>query len=136
MASKNKKGNKKAQGNNKQHQKSKMTNQQTQTTSKQSPAVSTKPAAQQDESRPVVNYTNTNTDKVCLDTSKPGIFRHFYRYNLWTGLYMLNPNEQLGFNIFGWLFAICITLYMYVFLRGFRDGLAADAFEDAAAVSI
>ena len=68
------------------------------------------------------HLTNTNTDSTCLDTQKPRIFRYFYQYNLWTGLYMLNPNEQAGFHFFGWLFTICVILYMYSFLRGFLDG--------------
>ncbi|CAB9497627.1 expressed unknown protein [Seminavis robusta] len=71
--------------------------------------------------------TNTNTDKTCLDTKKPFFFRYFYQYNLWTGLYMLNPSERAGFNFFGLLFTSCVIMYMYDFFNGFRDGFNQSA---------
>jgi hypothetical protein len=69
-------------------------------------------------------FTHTNTDKTCLDTSKPRPFRWFYQYKLWTGLYMLNPREQAGFNVFGFILSVCMVLYFYAFINGFRDGFA------------
>jgi hypothetical protein len=73
-------------------------------------------------------FTHSNTDKTCLDTKKPFVFKYFYLYNIWTGLSMLSPHEQAAMNLFGWVFAICMILYMFVFINGLRDG-----FNEAAA---
>lgn len=70
--------------------------------------------------------THTNTDKTCLDTSKPSPFRWFYQYNLWTGLYMLNPPERAYINIFGFIMSVCMVLYLYIFFSGFRDGFTVE----------
>lgn len=107
---KNKKGNKK----------SKQAQQQQSALETQAPPAS--------ESEPVQVHeglTHTNTDKTCLDTSKPLPIHWWYRYNLWTGLYMLNPNERVGFNVFGFFLSACALLYLYVFITGFRDGFSA-----------
>jgi hypothetical protein len=43
--------------------------------------------------------SNTNTDALCCEE---GFFsRALYRYNLWTGLYMLEQHERIFFHIFG-----------------------------------
>lgn len=47
---------------------------------------------------------------------------NLYRYNLWTGLYMLEPKERIAINaLFGFLFFIWFW-YTNMFLRGFLDG--------------
>lgn len=46
-----------------------------------------------------------------------------YRFNLWTGLYMLNPYERLIFHLVGW-FSLTVSLaYFFVFGSGFLEGL-------------
>jgi hypothetical protein len=69
--------------------------------------------------------TNTNTDDLCV--SDHGRFRllrtWMYRFNLWTGLYMLNPYERMVYHIVGWFILIVSLAYFSVFGSGFRDGL-------------
>ena len=109
---KNKKGNKKS----KQAQ-------QQQQQEENAPLPTTPPTSSEEKSVQVhVGLTHTNTDKTCLDTNKPRPFRWFYQYNLWTGLYMLNPSEQNGLHLLGMVLAICTILYLFVFINGFRDG--------------
>mmetsp|Transcript_103 Transcript_103/g.139 ORF Transcript_103/g.139 Transcript_103/m.139 type:complete len:82 (+) Transcript_103:161-406(+) len=65
--------------------------------------------------------SNTNTDQLCCEG---GFFsRALYRFNLWTGLYMLERHERVIFHIFGWLFLCSFCLYMGVLLHGLYDGL-------------
>lgn len=53
------------------------------------------------------------------------ISKFMYRYNIWTGLYMLEWDERLGFHIFGWLFLSSLVIYLTVFGKGFVDGIFA-----------
>mmetsp|Transcript_3463 Transcript_3463/g.5782 ORF Transcript_3463/g.5782 Transcript_3463/m.5782 type:complete len:102 (-) Transcript_3463:188-493(-) len=75
----------------------------------------------QASSSTVKQATNTNTDVLCCDDGF--LAKAMYRYNLWTGLYMLEQDERLFFHIFGWMFVFSLSLYMGVFLHGFVDGL-------------
>lgn len=65
--------------------------------------------------------TNTNTDGLCKND---GLWSKWvYRFNLWTGLYMLNPYERLIFHLVGW-FSFTVSLaYFFVFGSGFMDGI-------------
>mmetsp|Transcript_16150 Transcript_16150/g.36959 ORF Transcript_16150/g.36959 Transcript_16150/m.36959 type:complete len:102 (+) Transcript_16150:120-425(+) len=64
--------------------------------------------------------TNTNTDMLCSNDS---IFsKWMYRFNLWTGLYMLNPYERIVFHLVGWFSCTVSLLYVYVFWKGFAEG--------------
>ena len=69
--------------------------------------------------------TTTTTNKkeeVVKHTIIETIQLNLYRYNLWTGLYMLEPKERIAINaLFGFLFFICFW-YTNMFLRGFLDG--------------
>ena len=89
-------------------------------------ANATEPASQTHD-----KLTNTNTDFLCADQQKPSIFTYLYQYNLWTGLYMLNSNEKAAFHVFGWAFVICASLWMYVFMKGFRDGFLSELVPEA-----
>ena len=64
--------------------------------------------------------TNTNTDMLCSDGSFLGLW--MYRFNLWTGLYMLNPYERIVFHLVGWFSLTVSLLYVYVFWKGFFEG--------------
>eukprot|EP00565_Helicotheca_tamesis_P001910 CAMPEP_0185727462 /NCGR_PEP_ID=MMETSP1171-20130828/3145_1 /TAXON_ID=374046 /ORGANISM="Helicotheca tamensis, Strain CCMP826" /LENGTH=94 /DNA_ID=CAMNT_0028396039 /DNA_START=141 /DNA_END=425 /DNA_ORIENTATION=- len=78
--------------------------------------------------------SKTNTDAMCCPTppptgeaSKRSDWKHFadkciYRYNLWTGLYMLEPHERLVFHALMALFVCCVCLYWGVFVRAFWVG--------------
>jgi hypothetical protein len=69
--------------------------------------------------------SNTNTDALCCED---GFFsRALYRYNLWTGLYMLEQHERIFFHIFGWMFLFSLFLYIGVFAHGFIDGFRAES---------
>jgi hypothetical protein len=71
--------------------------------------------------------SNTNTDALCCER---GFFnRALYRYNLWTGLYMLEQHERIFFHIFGWLFLTSLFLYVGVFVNGFIDGFRTEIVE-------
>ena len=77
-------------------------------------------------SRPV-RLTNTNTDNLCTESTASIFQKYLYRFNLWTGLYMLNPYEQLVFHILCW-FSLCVSLaYFAVFASGFYEGLKRGA---------
>jgi hypothetical protein len=65
--------------------------------------------------------TNTNTDLLCDNDSL--LSKWIYRFNLWTGLYMLNPYERLIFHFVGWFSLIVSSAYFYVFGSGFLEGL-------------
>jgi len=68
-----------------------------------------------------VKISNTNTDVLCYNG---GFFQKFiYRYNIWTGLYMLDRDERLWFHIFGWIFLSSFFTYVGVFAKGFFDGV-------------
>jgi hypothetical protein len=67
--------------------------------------------------------SNTNTDSQCYNGGIVG--KALYRYNLWTGLYMLEWDERLGFHVFGWLFLSSLVAYLSVFGKGFWDGILA-----------
>lgn len=73
-------------------------------------------------SSPKKPLSNTNTDELCCDDD--GFWsRAMYRYNVWTGLYMLEQHERIFFHIFGWMFLCSFSLYATVFLHGFIDAL-------------
>lgn len=65
--------------------------------------------------------TNTNSDNLCKYDGPLGVW--FYRFNLWTGLYMLNPYEQLVVHVVGWFSLIVSLTYLFVFWSGFMEGL-------------
>jgi hypothetical protein len=65
--------------------------------------------------------TNTNTDTLC--TADGLLSTWIYRFNLWTGLYMLNPYEQFIFHLLGWFALIVSSAYFLVFWSGFQEGL-------------
>lgn len=65
--------------------------------------------------------TNTNSDNLCNYDGPLGVW--FYRFNLWTGLYMLNPYEQLVVHVVGWFSLIVSLTYLFVFWSGFMEGL-------------
>lgn len=64
--------------------------------------------------------TNTNTDMLCSDGSILGLW--MYRFNLWTGLYMLNRKERVVIHLVGWFSLTVSFLYVYVFWKGFVEG--------------
>jgi hypothetical protein len=64
--------------------------------------------------------TNTNTDQLCKNDSF--VTKWMYRFNLWTGLYMLNPYERFIFHVVGWFSFTVSMLYIYVFWKGFVEG--------------
>ena len=74
--------------------------------------------------------SKTNTDTLCLDTNPSSFvgkrflwFRKAnYRYNLWTGLYMLEPHERWTLNLLFGILATMSCLYACVFWKGFYDG--------------
>lgn len=68
--------------------------------------------------------SKTNTDTLCLDTDGRGVFiqKALYRYNLWTGMYMLEPHERWALNILFSILATMGCLYTFVFWKGFLDG--------------
>ena len=82
--------------------------------------------------------TNSNTNMTCLDPEKPYVFHLYYRYKLWTGLYMMNSYEQVGLQILWWLLSRCFMIYMFVLINGFRDGFLQSAMmlEEEAAESL
>ena len=64
--------------------------------------------------------TNTNTDMLCSDGTLLGLW--IYRFNLWTGLYMMNPYEKIVIHLVGWFSLTVSFLYVYVFWKGFVEG--------------
>jgi hypothetical protein len=66
--------------------------------------------------------TNTNTDDLSCSKDSWWLNLWMYRFNLWTGLYMLNPYERLIFHLVGWFAFIVSMLYIYVFWKGFVEG--------------
>jgi len=72
--------------------------------------------------------SKTNTDDLCFDTTNssriPAWIRLAqYRYNLWTGLYMLESHERYAFNLVAGTFVIAATVYFGSFVAGFTNGL-------------
>jgi len=82
--------------------------------------------------------SKTNTDKICFPSGSKSsseaaqdnraasiskkIQLYLYRYNLWTGLYMLEPRERVAINtLFSFLFLVWCW-YTNMFLRGIIDG--------------
>mmetsp|Transcript_3139 Transcript_3139/g.6777 ORF Transcript_3139/g.6777 Transcript_3139/m.6777 type:complete len:98 (+) Transcript_3139:232-525(+) len=82
-----------------------------------SPGKSPSTAIRRRRQRPL---TNTNTDRLCHNGSIPS--KWMYRFNLWTGLYMLNPYERIVFHLVGWFSFTVSLLYVYVFWKGFVEG--------------
>lgn len=73
--------------------------------------------------------SNTNTDALCCDTTSNVVVKTFntfmYRFNLWTGLYMLEKHERFCFHTAGWCCTCAFLLYIGVFCRGFMEGFLA-----------
>jgi len=67
-----------------------------------------------------MGLSKTNTDTLCHDGST--IRKAFYRYNLWTGMYMLEPHERLALNVLFTVLATMVLLYTFAFWKGFIDG--------------
>mmetsp|Transcript_1241 Transcript_1241/g.1161 ORF Transcript_1241/g.1161 Transcript_1241/m.1161 type:complete len:100 (-) Transcript_1241:168-467(-) len=82
--------------------------------------------------------SKTNTDKICFPSGSKSssavaqnhksssiskkLQLYIYRYNLWTGLYMLEPRERIAINtLFGFLFLVWCW-YTNMFLRGLLNG--------------
>ena len=78
--------------------------------------------------------SNTNTDALCCDTSSNVVVKTFkifiYRFNLWTGLYMLEKHERFAFHVAGWCCTAAILLYIGVFMRGFMEGFLEAAAQE------
>mmetsp|Transcript_3968 Transcript_3968/g.4875 ORF Transcript_3968/g.4875 Transcript_3968/m.4875 type:complete len:85 (-) Transcript_3968:394-648(-) len=78
-----------------------------------------------------MTLSKTNTDTLCLDTRPEAssiplwIRKAVYRYNLWTGMYMLEPHERHALNVLFGTLALMGCLYTYVFWKGFFDGYAS-----------
>jgi len=68
--------------------------------------------------------SKTNTDTLCHDPNSrfACLRKAFYRYNLWTGMYMLEPHERWTLNILFGLLAVMGVLYTFIFWKGFTDG--------------
>mmetsp|Transcript_17978 Transcript_17978/g.41456 ORF Transcript_17978/g.41456 Transcript_17978/m.41456 type:complete len:116 (-) Transcript_17978:137-484(-) len=66
--------------------------------------------------------TNTNTDLLCANGSLLSPSTWMYRFNLWTGLYMMNPCERVVFHLVGWSSLTVSLLYVCVFWKGFAEG--------------
>mmetsp|Transcript_6444 Transcript_6444/g.9431 ORF Transcript_6444/g.9431 Transcript_6444/m.9431 type:complete len:83 (-) Transcript_6444:348-596(-) len=68
--------------------------------------------------------SKTNTDTLCLDSESRGasIKKAIYRYNLWTGMYMLEPHERSAINVIFTVLGVMGCLYTYVFWKGVIDG--------------
>mmetsp|Transcript_22738 Transcript_22738/g.47213 ORF Transcript_22738/g.47213 Transcript_22738/m.47213 type:complete len:116 (-) Transcript_22738:5311-5658(-) len=64
----------------------------------------------------------TNTDSLCCDPTSGPIRKFIYRFNHWTGLYMLEPSERLAFHAVVGIFVTSSCLYTLCFVSGFADG--------------
>jgi len=75
-----------------------------------------------------MNLSKTNTDTLCHDEGSKAapIQKAFYRYNLITAMYMLEPSERWALNILFVILAALGFLYTYVFWKGFMDGWRLD----------
>jgi len=75
--------------------------------------------------------TKTNTDTLCLDMEargiSTGIQKALYRYNLWTGMYMLEPHERCALNMLFSMLATMGCFYAFVFWKGFFYGWNTEA---------
>mmetsp|Transcript_18029 Transcript_18029/g.52232 ORF Transcript_18029/g.52232 Transcript_18029/m.52232 type:complete len:96 (-) Transcript_18029:689-976(-) len=85
--------------------------------------------------------SKTNTDAMCCDQSAGspplrGIRKFLYRFNLWTGLYMLEFHERLTILAVAGAFSAAAFLYMCVFARGFWEGWNEVAAEVVAEASL
>ena len=82
------------------------------------------------ESIKIMVLSKTNTDTLCLDTRPDAsvvplwMRKATYRYNLWTGMYMLEPHERHTLNVFFSILAFFGSVYTYVFWKGFFDGFS------------
>ncbi len=84
---------------------------------------------------PKMALSKNNTDALCLDTSDKNttiggkiaafLRKCMYRYNLWTGLYMLERHEQYLFNAIVWTFLCAVLIYCWIFLAGIVQGIRA-----------
>ena len=77
----------------------------------------------QSKGKATVRLTNTNTDNLCCDKNDNIFKKYVYRFNLWTGLYMLNPYERMIFHIICWFSVVTSLAYFAVFASGFFEGL-------------
>ena len=75
--------------------------------------------------------SKTNTDALCLDTSQKGFLafvrKCIYRYNLWTGLYMLERHERYAFHAVVGTFLVAVLVYCGVFTAGIVQGMTKSA---------
>lgn len=71
--------------------------------------------------KPRSALTNLNTDQLCCDDGI--VSKWIYRFNLWTGLYMLNPYERLAVHAVGWFTLLVSLSYFSVFWSGFQEGI-------------
>eukprot|EP00529_Nitzschia_sp_RCC80_P033806 CAMPEP_0113503626 /NCGR_PEP_ID=MMETSP0014_2-20120614/34264_1 /TAXON_ID=2857 /ORGANISM="Nitzschia sp." /LENGTH=213 /DNA_ID=CAMNT_0000398645 /DNA_START=52 /DNA_END=693 /DNA_ORIENTATION=+ /assembly_acc=CAM_ASM_000159 len=83
----------------------------------------TTPNTKTSSSKRRLRLSNTNTDTLCTDHDSSFFQKWIYRFNLWTGLYMLNPYERLAFHVVGWFSLTVSLLYFYVFWSGFIQGI-------------
>mmetsp|Transcript_15655 Transcript_15655/g.24356 ORF Transcript_15655/g.24356 Transcript_15655/m.24356 type:complete len:84 (+) Transcript_15655:132-383(+) len=77
--------------------------------------------------------SKTNTDSLCCDTTSKNVFVRWmelavYRFNLWTGLYMLERHERFLINCLVLLCVGASCLYLGVLSLGFYNGFMG--FED------
>ena len=62
-----------------------------------------------------------NSDTTCSSTTFPSSY--IYRYNLWTGLYMLSPLERVVANVIGFAGWFVLVWYVGSFLSGFAGAI-------------
>ena len=71
--------------------------------------------------------SKTNTDALCLDTTQKGflafIRKFIYRYNLLTGLYMLERHERYAFSAIVGTLVVAVLIYCGAFVSGVIKGL-------------
>ena len=68
-----------------------------------------------------------STDSLCCDVDSSNapirwIRKAVYRYNLWTGLYMLEVHERVVFHTIVALFFASACLWSFFFASGFLQG--------------
>mmetsp|Transcript_5049 Transcript_5049/g.7110 ORF Transcript_5049/g.7110 Transcript_5049/m.7110 type:complete len:84 (-) Transcript_5049:261-512(-) len=71
--------------------------------------------------------SKTNTDSLCCDTTSNIFLVRWielmvYRFNLWTGLYMLERHERFMINLIVFICIGASCMYLGVLSQGFYDG--------------
>lgn len=71
-----------------------------------------------------MGFSRANTDDLCFDKEKKGgkLRKGVYWYNLWTGLYMLDPREKLVINVVITILVAMSCLYTVAFWKGVVEG--------------